>query len=333
MVIFTAARGSVKINGLKNRITSGSHQNQYNTLLCFFLQFLFLLPPARSLLFFPYAMSQKAAKETATRAAETEVNSIANSRKANSVTSDKKKAPRSVAKRKSIVIDVDNTKSDKVPETAAAVSVSNESSTRRDATKLATAEVEASVLAADASVETGRTTPNMLEGREEAQLRLQLRAIDANFKSLRDECHALCNSALKIVREKDREINKLRVKLQKVKRPAASVTGGVNKPGFISRDLAAFIGAEDGQMVARTQVTKYIAEYIDKHGLKDASKPKCINPDRELKQLLQIPDDGVLTWTNMQRYINHHFLGFDRAAASETGTETQQKLQQPQQQG
>ena len=60
--------------------------------------------------------------------------------------------------------------------------------------------------------------------------------------------------------------------------------------------------------MARTDVTKYIINYIKKHNLQDDDQPKQIKPNPKLKSLLDFKNDDPLTFFNLQRYMNKHFL-------------------------
>jgi len=89
---------------------------------------------------------------------------------------------------------------------------------------------------------------------------------------------------------------------------------GVRKPsGFaaaspISKDLCEFMGQDIGTNIARTEVTKFICSYIKSKSLTDDNNNKVIKPDDKLKDLLGTDDDTVLTYFNIQRFMNKHFI-------------------------
>jgi chromatin remodeling complex protein RSC6 len=76
----------------------------------------------------------------------------------------------------------------------------------------------------------------------------------------------------------------------------------------ISKDLCEFMGKDVGTSIARTEVTKFICSYIKDHSLTDDDNNKVIKPDDKLKSLLGTNDDTVLTYFNIQRFMNKHFL-------------------------
>lgn len=86
---------------------------------------------------------------------------------------------------------------------------------------------------------------------------------------------------------------------------------GFARPMLISSALCKFMKVDEGTKIARTTVTKALANYIKEHDLKDdkGSKNK-INADKTLIDLLEMNDDDakMLTFFNMQKHLNKHFL-------------------------
>ena len=63
----------------------------------------------------------------------------------------------------------------------------------------------------------------------------------------------------------------------------------------------------NGSEVARTEVTQFIISYIKTNDLQWQENRKIIKPDKALKSLLGNGNDEV-TYFNLQRYMNKHFL-------------------------
>lgn len=82
---------------------------------------------------------------------------------------------------------------------------------------------------------------------------------------------------------------------------------GFAKPGFISPELCNFLGVSNGTEMARTDVTKYLTEYIKKNKLQDQANRRIILPDKKLKGLLQSKDDDTITYFNLQSYMKIHY--------------------------
>jgi chromatin remodeling complex protein RSC6 len=89
---------------------------------------------------------------------------------------------------------------------------------------------------------------------------------------------------------------------------------GSRKPsGFaaaspISDELCNFMGKHIGTSIARTEVTKFICSYIKDNSLTDKDNNKIVKPDKKLQALLETEQDTVITYFNIQRFMNKHFL-------------------------
>ena len=76
-------------------------------------------------------------------------------------------------------------------------------------------------------------------------------------------------------------------------------------PTPLSNDLCSFLGVASGSKESRSNVTKAITTYVKLHELKDKH---TIKPDAKLRALLGVKEEEVLTYFNLQRYLNHHYL-------------------------
>ena len=86
-------------------------------------------------------------------------------------------------------------------------------------------------------------------------------------------------------------------------------------PTGLSNDLCSFLGRANGSKESRSNVTKAITSYVKEHNLKDKHN---ITPDAKLKSLLGVKDGEVLTYFNLQKYLNHHYLKATPAVATTT---------------
>jgi|LauGreSuBDMM15SN_2_FD.fasta_scaffold07763_3 chromatin remodeling complex protein RSC6 len=79
-------------------------------------------------------------------------------------------------------------------------------------------------------------------------------------------------------------------------------------PSKVSYELCVFMGKEPGTLIARTEVTKKLTEYITLNGLQNPENKRQIIPDEHLMQLLgEDAKDVFLTHFTMQKYMNRHF--------------------------
>jgi chromatin remodeling complex protein RSC6 len=83
---------------------------------------------------------------------------------------------------------------------------------------------------------------------------------------------------------------------------------GFATPTKISDDLCMFMNKPVQSEAARTEVTKYIISYIKENNLQSEQNKKIIKPDSALKTLLKPKKKDEITFFNIQRYMNKHFL-------------------------
>ena len=75
-----------------------------------------------------------------------------------------------------------------------------------------------------------------------------------------------------------------------------------------SNDLCKFMNKPMHSEAARTEVTKYIISYIKENNLQSVENKRIIQPDTALKSLLRPKKKEKITFFNIQRYMNKHFL-------------------------
>ena len=122
------------------------------------------------------------------------------------------------------------------------------------------------------------------------------------FNSLKSDFKTLEKCISRELKNSQKNSNKKR-KVSGTRAPSGFV-----KPTKISEELAAFLGKEKDILMARTEVSKEINQYIREKKLQDAQNGRKIHPDGPLKKLLQIGKDDELTYFNLQRYMKHHFV-------------------------
>ena len=122
------------------------------------------------------------------------------------------------------------------------------------------------------------------------------------FMSVQQQLRALEKNVAKELKSFRKEAEKK--KLKSVNRKPS----GFAKPSHISAELAAFMQIDANKMVARTEVTQFIIKYISDNNLQNAANRKIILPDAVLQELLSVEEADVLTYFNLQRYMNRHFV-------------------------
>lgn len=93
----------------------------------------------------------------------------------------------------------------------------------------------------------------------------------------------------------------------KTKSKVARKPSGFAKPSKISKELAAFMGKDEDVDVARTEVTQFVIAYIKDNKLAES---KDIKPDKKLQELLGPTGDDKITYFNIQKFMNKHFIKY-----------------------
>ena len=128
-----------------------------------------------------------------------------------------------------------------------------------------------------------------------SSLKMQLTALGSQIKS-----------AEKHVQKRMKQLDK---EIKKNKNKGNRNPSGFAKPSKISPQLCKFMGIKEGSEMARTEVTKYIIKYVKDKKLENPNDAQFIKPDNKLKSLLNMKNkDDHLTYFNIQRYMNKHFI-------------------------
>ena len=64
----------------------------------------------------------------------------------------------------------------------------------------------------------------------------------------------------------------------------------------------------DGELISRSEVTKFINKYITEKGLKHPENGRQIILDDKLRELLSPPEGVVVTYLNLQKYLSPHYV-------------------------
>jgi len=158
-------------------------------------------------------------------------------------------------------------------------------------------------------------------------------ATDASVSSVQDDVKAMLTQA-NTVREtvgalvaELKRVEKRVARLQKeadkrrrrVKKPVEGEEVKPRKPSIfeiptlLSNELCSFIGRPSGSLESRSNITKAITAYVREKNLKDKH---TIKPDAKLLALLGVKPDVVLTYFNLQKYLNQHYLKTEKKATA-----------------
>ena len=145
---------------------------------------------------------------------------------------------------------------------------------------------------------------------EEVRLDSEVKAVTSRLLALREMVSELVTEA-KRLEKKSTKLQKLADKRRKRKAP---VEGEEAKPARvsifqiptdISPQLCAFLGRPAGSQESRSNVTKFVTTYVKEQNLKNKHD---INPDAKLRALLRVPTTDKLTYFNLQKFLNVHYV-------------------------
>ncbi len=83
---------------------------------------------------------------------------------------------------------------------------------------------------------------------------------------------------------------------------------GFAVPTNISNELCDFMKRPHGTKIARTEVTQYIIQQIKDNNLQYKQNRKIIKPNSALRSRLAAKSKDEVTYFNLQRYMNRHFV-------------------------
>ena len=132
--------------------------------------------------------------------------------------------------------------------------------------------------------------------------------ISSSIMSLKSEVSGLYAKLKQLEKAVNKEVKTLNKAVSRTKHKGNRKPSGFAKSSKISESLCVFMNKPVGSEVARTEVTKYIINYIKENNLQRPENKKFINPDDHLKSLLEVPEGDELSYFNLQKYMNKHFV-------------------------
>ena len=171
-------------------------------------------------------------------------------------------------------------------------------------------------VAPEAAVDEVTETPELV-AEEPDIIALQFNGIITTLGTFRQSITALQAQIRGLEKSVRREMKVLRKEAMKNKAKGNRKPSGFAKPSLVTPELCKFMGKDEGTQIARTEVTQYLIQYIKDNELQYADNKKIILPDETLKALLNPPDNEEVTYFNLQRLMNKHFVKGD-AVSGET---------------
>lgn len=136
----------------------------------------------------------------------------------------------------------------------------------------------------------------------------QFAGIIGTLSAFKSQITMLQNQLRALDKSVNKQIKVFNKEAKKNKNKGNRKPSGFAVPTKISDELCEFMAKPKGSTVARTEVTQYIIQYIKDNHLQWNENRKVIKPNGPLRDLLNVHSDDDVTYFNIQRYMNRHFI-------------------------
>ncbi len=136
-----------------------------------------------------------------------------------------------------------------------------------------------------------------------------MKGVLSSLVTLRETVSSMITEVKRLDKRVHREIKDARKRKRRVRAEGEEATKRgpsiFEIPTKVTDELCKFLGHPNGTLISRSNVTKEINKYVKEKGLKNKHD---IKPDAALRKLLQVPEGDQLTYFNLQRYLNRHYI-------------------------
>ena len=133
-----------------------------------------------------------------------------------------------------------------------------------------------------------------------AELNTQMSEMKEMFTQLEKKSKKL-NHAIDMVIKKEQKTTS---KSKRDRKPC-----GFAVSSKVTPEMCEFMGREDGTLISRIEITKYLNLYIKEKGLENPENKQIIVPDEKLWKILgEEAREEKITHFTIQKYLNKHFV-------------------------
>jgi chromatin remodeling complex protein RSC6 len=136
----------------------------------------------------------------------------------------------------------------------------------------------------------------------------QFEVIIDSLSHFRIQVNTLQQQIRQLEKNIKKEMKGLKKVAEKSKNKGNKKPSGFANPTKVTKELCEFMNKEEGTQIARTEVTRALISYIKLNNLQNKLNKKIILPDEKLQFLLGINEEQELTYFNLQKYMNKHFI-------------------------
>ena len=119
---------------------------------------------------------------------------------------------------------------------------------------------------------------------------------------------SIMNDVKMAEKKMNKKVKNLEKTVNKNKNKGNRKPSGFAVPSKISHELCQFMGVESGTHLARTEVTKYISNYIKTNNLQLMKNKKKVKPNEKLRTLWGIENGETIDYFQIQGLMNKHFI-------------------------
>ena len=154
-----------------------------------------------------------------------------------------------------------------------------------------------------------RATPAEAPAAPATSLDDDLKSVLTTLTSLRETISGMITEVKRLDKRVHREIKDARRRKRRVRAEGEDAPKRgpsiFEIPTKVTDELCRFLGKPAGTLISRSNVTKELNNYVKTHNLKVKHD---IKPDAALRKLLQVPETEQLTYFNLQKYLNKHYV-------------------------
>ena len=136
----------------------------------------------------------------------------------------------------------------------------------------------------------------------------QFEVIIDSLSNFRIQVNTIQQQIRQLEKNIKKEMKGLKKAATKNKNKGNKKPSGFANPTKVTKELCEFMNKQEGTQIARTEVTRALISYIKSNNLQNKDNKKIILPDQKLQFLLGINKEEELTYFNLQKYMNKHFI-------------------------
>ena len=136
----------------------------------------------------------------------------------------------------------------------------------------------------------------------------QFNAVINSLSIFKNQVNNIQQQVKQLEKTVKKQMKGLKKEVTKSKNKGNRKPSGFAKPSKVTKELCEFMKKDEGTEIARTEVTRALVAYIKENKLENKENSKIICPDETLKTLLALDESQELTYFNIQKYMNKHFV-------------------------